>query len=109
MKKASAQVITVSTQRALVEFAQRLDQQRKLAKLTIEDLCTRVGTSRGTYNRLLKGDPGIAFGTVAEFLNMLGILEQLDDIAAPVRDHKFDARLQELLPARVTKKPKEDF
>lgn len=44
------------------------------------DLAVRAGTSPSSISRLEKGDPGVAIGTLAEVLVVLGLIERLADL-----------------------------
>lgn len=100
--------IGYQTSDTLAALVQRLDESRRAAKMPILQLCERVGISRSTYNRLLKNDPSIGIGTVLEIMNILGVLEQMDSIAAPASNELMMRQLAELLPVRVHKS-KEQF
>lgn len=45
--------------------------------MTVTDLAARAGTSQSTIARLEKGDPGVAIGTLADTLVVLGLIERL--------------------------------
>jgi transcriptional regulator with XRE-family HTH domain len=63
---------------------QRLDQDVRNARLrrriAIADLALRARTSPSTVARLERGDPGVAIGTLADVLVVLGLLERLADL-----------------------------
>lgn len=44
------------------------------------DLAKRAGTSPSSIARLERGDPGVAIGTLADVLLVLGLLERLADL-----------------------------
>ena len=46
----------------------------------------RVGVSRTTLRKLINGDPGVSIGTLISVLDTLGLLNHLDDVAAPEKD-----------------------
>ena len=48
--------------------------------IAVADLAVRAGTSPSTIARLEKGDPGVAIGTLADILVVLGLVERLADL-----------------------------
>lgn len=63
---------------------ERLGQNVRIARLrreiTVTDLAARAGTSPSSVARLEKGDPGVAIGTLANVLVVLGLVERLADL-----------------------------
>jgi transcriptional regulator with XRE-family HTH domain len=45
--------------------------------MAVADLAARAGTSQSTIARLEKGDPGVAIGTLADTLVVLGLIDRL--------------------------------
>ncbi len=94
---------------------ERLGQDIRYARLrrgiTVADLAVRAGTSPSSVARLERGDRGVAIGTLADVLVMLGLLERLADLIdirkddlglaltvehGPRRGRSFAARLRRL-------------
>ncbi|WP_372707933.1 multiprotein-bridging factor 1 family protein [Brevundimonas sp.] len=48
--------------------------------MAVADLAIRAGASASTLARLEKGDPGVALGTLADVLVVLGLIERLADL-----------------------------
>ncbi|MDI1326982.1 MAG: helix-turn-helix transcriptional regulator [Brevundimonas sp.] len=48
--------------------------------MTVADLAIRAGASPSTLARLEKGDVGVALGTLADVLVVLGLIERLADL-----------------------------
>jgi transcriptional regulator with XRE-family HTH domain len=48
--------------------------------ISVADLAVRSGTSPSSVTRLEKGDPGVAIGTLADVLVVLGLAERLADL-----------------------------
>lgn len=84
-------------------------QARLRRGIAVADLATRAGTSSSSIGRLERGDPGVAIGTLADVLVVLGLLERLADLIdirkdelglalttehGPRRGRSFTARLR---------------
>lgn len=48
--------------------------------MAVADLAIRAGASPSTLARLEKGDAGVALGTLADVLVVLGLIEQMADL-----------------------------
>jgi transcriptional regulator with XRE-family HTH domain len=68
--------------------------------IAMVDLAVRAGTSSSTVARLEKGDPGIAIGTFADILVVLGLQERLADLIDIRNDDLGLALTTERLPRR---------
>lgn len=94
---------------ALERLGRDLRQARLRRGITVADLAVRAGTSPSSIARLEKSDPGVAIGTLADVLVVLGLLERLADLIdirkddlglalttehGPRRGHSFAARLR---------------
>jgi hypothetical protein len=60
----------------------------------------RAGTSPSSIARLEKGDPGVAIGTLADVLVVLGLVERLADLIDVRKDDLGLALSSEHLPQR---------
>jgi transcriptional regulator with XRE-family HTH domain len=90
---------------ALEHFASLLEISRKNKSFTIEDLASRVGISKSTAIRILKGSPKVNIGVYFETARIVGV--PLFD-ADPSRfeiSKKKTKDIESLLPKRV--RPKE--
>lgn len=65
---------------ALQRLGQDVRNARLRRRIAIADLALRAGTSPSTVARLERGDPGVAIGTLADVLVVLGLLERLADL-----------------------------
>ncbi len=65
---------------ALERLGRDLRHARLRRGITVADLAVRAGTSPSSIARLEKGDPGVAIGTLADVLVVLGLLERLADL-----------------------------
>ena len=92
-------------------LGERLRLARLRRRLSAGSFAERVGVSRDTLHRLEKGDPGVALGTYARALRVLGLDADLDAVA---RDDELGRKLQDLAltaprrPRRPTTSPKRD-
>lgn len=68
--------------------------------IAVADLAARAGTSPSTIARLEKGDPGVAIGTLADVLVVLGLVERLADLIDIRNDDVGLALAAEQLPRR---------
>jgi transcriptional regulator with XRE-family HTH domain len=64
------------------------------------DLAVRAGTSPSSVARLEKGDAGVAIGTLADVLVVLGLVERLADLIDIRKDDLGLALADERLPRR---------
>ena len=68
--------------------------------IAIADMATRAGTSPRTITRLEKGDPGVAIGTLADVLVVLGLAERLADLVDLRKDDVGLSLVTERQPKR---------
>ena len=57
----------------LHHFAMLLTVGRKERQFTVDDLCSRVGVSKPTMLKILKGDPSVSIGHYFETAWVLGV------------------------------------
>lgn len=83
---------------------ERLGQDVRRARLrrgsTVVDIALRSGTSPSSVTRLEKGDAGVAIGTLANVLVVLGLVERLADLIDIRKDDLGLALTAEQLPRR---------
>ena len=65
---------------ALERLGQDIRNARLRRSIAVADLAMRAGTSASSIARLEKGDPGVAIGTLADVLVVLGLVERLADL-----------------------------
>ena len=65
---------------ALERLGQDIRKARLRRSIAVADLALRAGTSASSIARLEKGDPGVAIGTLADVLVVLGLVERLADL-----------------------------
>ncbi|MDL2406793.1 helix-turn-helix transcriptional regulator [Rhizobium calliandrae] len=65
---------------ALERLGQDVRNARLRRGIAVADLAVRAGTSPSSIARLERGDPGVAIGTLADVLVVLGLLDRLADL-----------------------------
>jgi transcriptional regulator with XRE-family HTH domain len=93
------------TQRRAEALGERLRLARMRRRMSLSELANRVGVARGTLTRLEQGDLSVSLGLLARVLAVLGLEEDLDELA---RDDELGQRLQDVRlrrPRRASGKP----
>lgn len=85
---------------ALERLGQDIRNARLRRNIAVADLAVRAGTSPSSISRLEKGDPGVAIGTLADVLVVLGLVERLADLIDVRKDDLGLALSSERLPRR---------
>jgi len=87
-----------ASQKQMTALGQRLKDARLRRRFSKEVVCIRGQISRPTLDKIEAGDPSAAFGNYVQVLRVLGLLEDLGQIA--LKD-ELGRRLQdESLPHR---------
>ena len=68
-------------QREVLSLGQRLKDARLRRRFSMDTVCARAGISRPTLYKIEKGDPSVTFGHYVQVLRVLGLLEDLSQIA----------------------------
>ena len=71
-----------SIAKQLTALGERLRDARLRRELTTVLFAERLGVSRDTLNRLEKGDPNVAIGTYMKALRILGLDEDINQVAS---------------------------
>ena len=79
--------------RQLKQVGNNLRHARLRRRYSAETVAQRAGITRKTLWRVERGDPGVAIGVYARVLQALGLVGDLEGIAA---DDKLGRRLQDL-------------
>jgi len=95
--------LTRNTKEVLTTLALMIDIGRKNQQWTQNELAERLSVSRHTVQHLLKGDPGIAIGTVLEAAVLTGVPLWQPESANPVSFYHTVVEKAALLPSRVRK------
>ena len=85
---------------ALERLGHDLRSARLSRRIAVTDLAERAGTSAKTIQRLEKGDPKVAIGTLANVLVWLGLVEKLADLVDVRKDDLGLALSSERTPQR---------
>lgn len=85
---------------ALERLGQDVRSARLRRGMAVADLAVRAGTSPSSIARLEKGDAGVALGTLANVLVVLGLVERLGDLIDLRKDDLGLALAAEQLPRR---------
>ncbi|ALC12025.1 helix-turn-helix domain-containing protein [Sphingopyxis sp. 113P3] len=85
---------------ALERLGRDIRGARLRRRITVADLAVRAGTSPSSIARLEKGDAGVAVGTLADILVVLGLVERLADLIDIRKDDLGLALADEHLPRR---------
>lgn len=72
--------------RALKRLGQDLRDARKRRRIPMQLAAERAAISRATLSKIEKGDEGVSLGAYAKILFVLGMIQQLAELA----DLKFD-------------------
>lgn len=111
MAKPAARAYSSYSRDALKLLAQMIRRARIERKLTAQELADRAGISRGLVQRIERGDPGCAIGTVFETAAIVGVrLFDADQRTMAAHLSASNATLA-LLPksVRPSRKVKDDF
>ncbi|MER2534372.1 MAG: helix-turn-helix transcriptional regulator [Rhizobiaceae bacterium] len=111
------------TKPALERLGHDIRNARLRRRITVADLAVRAETSASSIARLERGDPGVAIGTLADVLVVLGLLERLADLIdirkddlglaltakqGPLRGRSFAARLKKQKTRTEEKQDRQD-
>lgn len=105
---AKAPALYPSQSRLMVALGQRLREARLRRRFTVTQVAERASVSRPTLNKVEQGDPAVTMGTYLRVLAVLGLENDLDQVAAhdPVGRRLQDAELN--VPRRAPKRKKLD-
>ena len=104
MKKTS--VIPIPVNKALKTLGQNIKEARIKRRLTLELVAERAGISYLSLLNVEKGSATVSMGIYAKVLFVLGLVENLYEIANPDKDEVGKVLESENLPKRVRYKNK---
>ncbi|GAA1484748.1 MULTISPECIES: helix-turn-helix domain-containing protein [Brachybacterium] len=71
--------------RELEDFGEHVRGWRMVLGLTAQQVAERASITRTTLRKIETGDPTVSFGSVAQVLRALGVLEQSVEAIDPLR------------------------
>lgn len=92
---------TMAVVRSLRRLGADLRVARLKRRLPMRVIAERAGISRATLQRVERGDAGVGAGVYASVLHALGLLDDLDAVADPLRDEVGQARSDAAIPRRA--------
>jgi hypothetical protein len=93
--------LPIPVRRALRKLGSDIRDARRRRRIPVNTAAERASISRTTLLKVEKGEPGVAMGTYATALFVLGLIDNLADIADPKND-SVGLRLEgERLPKRI--------
>lgn len=89
----------------LREFGENLAVARKRRMESRKAWAVRIGVSEPTLMRMERGDPGVAFGSYASALWLIGRSQAIPELAAPQHDQGALESAVRAARARAVRKP----
>lgn len=78
--------LPIPVRRALRKLGQDIRDARRRRRIPVRIAAERASISRMTLLKIEKGEPGVAMGSYATVLFVLGLADRLADIADPKHD-----------------------
>ncbi len=97
-------ILSVPIIRALKKLGQDINDARRRRRITMELMAERAGISRSTLSRVEKGDENTSLGSYASVLFVLGLTNQLGNLADANNDLMGQTLEEENLPKRIRMK-----
>ncbi len=97
----SSVVLPIPVRRALAKLGHDIRDARRRRRIPSAVAAERASISRMTLLKVEKGDPGVAMGSYATMLFVLGLSERLADLADPSHDTTGLRLEEEHLPQRI--------
>ena len=95
---------TSAIRRAMRKLGDDIRDARRRRKLTTTIVAERAFTTRKTLKRIEEGDYAVSIGIYASVLQVLGLLDQLAQLADPANDELGRTLAANDLPERVRAK-----
>lgn len=86
---------------ALRKLGRDIAIARRKRRVSTADMAARLFVSRDTLWRLERGDPGVAAGTLATAIFVLGLHDRLANLAAPSTDELALSLDEQRLPKHI--------
>lgn len=97
----SSVVLPLPARRALTKLGHDIRDARRRRRIPSAVAAERASISRVTLLKVERGDPGVAMGSYATMLFVLGLSERLADVADPAHDTTGLRLEEEHLPQRI--------
>ncbi len=81
MKSQANSTLPKATRQALSKLGEDIAVARKKRRISTISMAERAFISRGTLYKLEKGDPSVSMGVYATVLTILGLVENLGQVA----------------------------
>jgi transcriptional regulator with XRE-family HTH domain len=105
--KTSNKVLPPEVLKTITTIGERIRLARKRRNLTMEAMASRMFVTRKTLARLEKGDPGVSLAVLSSALWVIGLENDLKNIAIPEQDTVGIFHERKKIPQRV-RPPKRD-
>ena len=96
--------LTLPAYQAIAVLGANIQTARKRRGWTLEEMAGSMLVTRKTLSRLEDGDPGVGLSVLAAALHLLGMVNDLQIVAAPRNDAVGMFAERQRLPERVRKK-----
>ena len=106
-KNLAGKALPPGVREAIVTIGERIRLARKRRSLTMEEMASRMFITRKTLARLEKGDCGVSLAVLSSALWVLGLDEDLKNIAIPEQDSVGIYHERKKIPQRV-RSPRRD-
>jgi len=100
-KKKSSGMFPIPVTRALRKLGHDIRDARRRRRIPAEIAAERASISRTTLVKIEKGEPGVAIGSYAIVLFVMGMTDRLADLADPRNDAVGLQLEEEHLPQRI--------
>ncbi len=100
-------MLPIPVTRALRKLGLDIRDARRRRRIPAEIAAARASISRTTLVKIEKGEPGVAIGSYAIVLFVLGLTDRLADLADPRNDAVGLQLEEEHLPQRISRPRKQ--
>ena len=101
MATTSSSTLPIPVKRALRKLGGDIRDARRRRRIPMELMAERAQISRTTLTKVEKGDSGVALGSYASVLFVLGLIERLAELGDPRHDEVGLSLEEEHLPKRI--------
>lgn len=104
MRSAAYDILPLKITKSLKKLGSDIVTARKKRKLTVEMMAERIGVSKGTYQRIERGQANVGIGIYAMTFLVLGFGDILGDLLDPRNDDHGLLLDEQRLPQRIRAK-----